>query len=160
MMIDNNTAGIASLRERLAMISGQLSQLAVTAGQNIGDAVIQQLGDAAPHGQGGGSSPADDADGPLSESFSANAEEQGEGALVTVKTSQGTKLGYVVNGRGEIRPMSKRALYWEGLPHPVKYARATQPNDFVSPIINNSSDIVEPEMHLIIDELSAMLGGS
>lgn len=38
---------------------------------------------------------------------------------------------YVEYGRGEVRPVKKQALMWEGLPHPVMRSSPTKPNDFV-----------------------------
>src|SRR5580765_1275116 len=159
MIINSSTAGLDDLRARLAMMRDEIAPLAVETGQIIGDNVAQKLGEASPHGQSGGSSPGDDSQGPLSESFSASTEEQGDGAMVTVVTSQGIKLSYVVNGRPEIFPVNKRALYWNGLDHPVMYARATQPNDFIGPVLDSVDEIIEPEMQIMIEELSAILGG-
>ena len=38
---------------------------------------------------------------------------------------------YVNYGRGEVRPVNKKALYWYGLPHPVKRAEAFEGYHFL-----------------------------
>ena len=67
--------------------------------------------------------------------------------------------GRSVEGRGWIFPVSKRALMWEGLSHPVMSAAPSQANDFVTPIIDSVTDIVEAEVQALIDELGAILEG-
>jgi hypothetical protein len=160
MIINSDTAGLNDLRARLALMRDSIAEFAVETGQIIGDNVVQKLGDAAPKSNTGGSAIGDDASGPLSESFSSSVEMQGEGAMVTVETSQSIKLGYVVNGRSDIYPVNKRALYWVGLDHPVKHAGPSQPNDFVSGVIDSVDDIIEPEMQAMVDELSVILEGA
>ncbi len=38
---------------------------------------------------------------------------------------------WVINGRGDVYPVNKLALWWPGLDHPVKHAKPSQPNDFM-----------------------------
>jgi len=160
MIIESDASGTEFLRARIEEAKLLLPGLLVDSAQLAGDGVASALGDAAPHGKGSGDSPPGDAPGALSESFHCETEAQGDGAMATVSTTQPAKLRYVVEGRGWVYPVNKRALYWDGLPHPVPYAKPSQANDFISPVINDQvNEIVEPEVNAIIDNLSAILEG-
>src|SRR5690242_2174454 len=129
-MFELDLSGLDAFRERLAYARSQLPDLTKKAVHDAGDWVVQNLQDAAPVGATEGSPPPGDAPGRLSESFYV----QDEGpASITVRTGQPQKLEYVTQGtgifgpRGEpIRPITKKALYWEGADHPVQSVRGQE----------------------------------
>lgn len=110
--------------------------------QALGTDCAQALSSAAPRGATEGAPPAGDASGPLASSFVSEVEMTGEGSgSVRVRTTQPTKLRYVREGTGiygpkgePIRPVLRRALYWQTAPHPYKSVRGMRPNDFVRPV--------------------------
>lgn len=159
MNITSDTSGLASLIARVQEARAVLPELLVDAAQSAGDAVVGELHDAAPVGQGGSIPPPGDASGPLAESFYAVAERQADAGVVEVRANQPIKLSYVVNGRGWVYPVNKKALYWEGLDHPVARSRPSNPNDFVSPVLADATDTVEGEAQTVVEELQAILEG-
>jgi hypothetical protein len=123
---------------------------------------VSKLSEAAPHGTGGGESPEGDASGPLSQSFSANTEQQNNASQTEVTTSQPTKLKFVTEGTGlygpagqRIYPKEKQALYWEGADHPVRSVSGQHANDFVSPVLDGVD--VEGYLQQAIDEMTIIL---
>lgn len=136
--------GLALTRARIAAARATLSSGIPAALQEIGASTVQALGNAAPRGAVEGStSPEGDADGPLAESFVAEMSGDALTGRVEVATTQPTKLRYVTHGTGvygpagsPIRPITKRALYWQGAPHPMRQVLGQRPNDFVSPTID------------------------
>lgn len=165
MNITSNTSGLADLIARLNNASIEVANLLVDASDEAATLVSQALSDAAPKGSSSGTSPGDDAEGSLADSFFVIAEMQADGAVSSVRTNQGTKLGYVVNGTGiygprgsRIVPVQAKALYWEGAEHPYKSVAGQKPNDFVTPALAeapNAEELLQP----VIDELSALLQG-
>lgn len=135
--------GIATLRARIAAIRAALPLAMMDALNTTGDAVISELQAAAPIGQGDDTTaPAGDAPGKLKDSFISVVEStDGMHAILTVSTTQPQKLSWVVNGRGPVYPVNKKALWWPGLPHPIKYAGPSQANDFVAPVMDQVPDI-------------------
>jgi hypothetical protein len=124
------------MQARLAQVKGMLTPLVQQELRALGQQSVEALSQAAPYGKsGGGGGLSGDAPGRLAESFYAYT----EGLQTKVQCEQPHKLNIIVNGRGPVRPVHKKALYWQGLPHPVKYARATKPNDFVSPVVEEMS---------------------
>lgn len=166
MNITSNTTGLEDLLARLDMARTMVAPLLAEAAQEAADIVAQNLKEAAPKGStGSGSSPGDDASGPLAESFFTIAEIQAEGAAASVQTNQGIKLGYVVNGTGiygpqgqRIVPLVARALYWEGAEHPYRSVAGQKPNDFVTPALQEAPDAQEV-LQTVIDELATILEG-
>lgn len=166
MIINSDTTGLEFLRLRVDEAKLLLPGLLVDTAQIVGESVAQALGDAAPQGQGSGDNPSGDAPGPLAESFYAESELQANAGVAVVKTTQPTKLGYVRYGTGvygkygqRIVPTTKRALFWEGADHPFRSVAGQKPNDFISPVLAEVKDIIEPEVNAIIDELRAILEG-
>lgn len=136
---------LQSQLEGLSRLRNELPGLIRAALSDAGNAVVQDLASAAPRGQGGGTPPEGDAPGPLAESFSAVVEDAEGETVLTVKTTQPTKLMYVTEGTGiygpygeRIYPKVKQALYWEGAEHPVKSVAGQEANDFVSPITDEA----------------------
>jgi len=144
----------------------ELPRITTNAAQRAGDTVKAQLASAAPHGRSGGPPPPGDASGPLASSFSAQASQQGIGAHMELKTSQPLKLQYVTlgtgiyAGKGPIRPLVKRALFWPGASHPYRSVKGMKGKDFVKPIINKAPDAVKTELQKAKQEIDAILGGA
>jgi len=159
MIIKSDTSGIDALLARVHQVQSELSRVTKDAAQRVGDTVKEQLSGAAPKGRGGPPPPTD-ASGPLSGSFSAKAEQQGAGAYMELKTSQGVKLKFVTGGRGVVLPVNKRALFWPGLAHPVRRAGPSKANDFVSPVLNRKDDVVEAEMQKAIQEIKDIMNAN
>lgn len=157
MFTISDNGSIAAMQARIAAIRAEITPTMLEAGTEIGDYVASELGSAAPVGKNEGPPPPGDGPGRLSESFSSEVA-GGEGVVtVTVTTSQPTKLGYVVNGRGWVYPVNKQALMWPGLDHPVRSAQPTQPNDFVSPVIETAGEIADEFMQETFDALLATM---
>lgn len=136
---------LQSQLEGLSRLRNELPGLIRAALSDAGNAVVQDLASAAPRGTGSGTPPEGDASGPLAESFSAIVEDAEGETVLTVKTTQPTKLMYVTEGTGiygpygeRIYPKVKKALYWEGAEHPVASVAGQEANDFVSPIIDEA----------------------
>ena|SRR5579885_2322749 len=130
-----DTSQIDLLRTRLQLVQQRIPQVVVDELDILATDVLGQLSDACPKGTGEGPGPAGDSDGPLAESFAAEVAVQGRGARLTITTTQPTKLKFVREGRGDVYPVRAKALYWQGLEHPVKHAGPSEANDFVTPII-------------------------
>jgi hypothetical protein len=160
MIITSDTTGAEFLRARIDEAKLLLPGLLVDTAKIAGDAVVEELSNASPVGEGGGPNPPGDAPGRLADSFSCIAERQADAGVAEVRCNQPSKLKFVREGRGWVFPVVRLALFWEGLPHPVKSARPSQPNDFVNPIIDSVSEIVEPEVQALVDELGAILEGA
>lgn len=161
MKLISNTDDIMALRQRLANTRAQLQPLLRQAVQDAGQWVAQNLSDAAPVGKAeSGGTPIDgDAPGRLNESFYVQDEGSTESsASVTVRTRQPVKLKFVVEGRGEVRPVNKKALYWPGLPHPVKRAGPAAANDFVTPVLAEAPT-AEEALGVVVDQLAVILEG-
>jgi hypothetical protein len=159
MIIQSNTSGIDALRKRIHDTVDALPSTVFEVAQKSGNAVKTKLSDASPRGSSGGGPPPGDAAGPLSGSFFVDVAQQGYGARATLKTKQPQKLEYVVQGRGEVRPVVKKALFWKGLKHPVKRAGPSKANDIVTPVLQGANASVKAEMDKGIHELSVLLGG-
>lgn len=150
--------GLDSLRGRLARASIMLTTMLESTMRDLGDYSVSLLSDAAPRGLRGNVEPppiAGDAPGRLANSF--HFEQSGN--RVDVLCNQPAKLSFVVNGRGPVYPVRKRALYWYGLDHPVRYARASEPNDFITPVVG---EIMAEAPYFLLDlvtELAIMLEG-
>lgn len=141
-----SVTGLDAARMRIAVMRAALHTAMVDAMGQVGDAVIADLENRAPVGQGeeDATPPEGDAPGHLRDSFVSTLENDGEShATLTVSTTQPQKLSWVVNGRGWVFPVNKRALYWAALGHPVPYARPSEPNDFVSPVMEHVPEYVE-----------------
>lgn len=130
-------SGIDELRARIAAIRVALPIAMQGAMQNIGDAVTADLQARSPVGTDDESDPPEgDGPGRLRDSFESTVESQGDTqTTLIVRTTQPQKLAWVVNGRGDVYPVNKQALFWKGLGHPVKHSGPSQPNDFVDPVL-------------------------
>ncbi len=165
MQITSDASGLTDLIARVQEARSILPQLLVDAAQSAGDAVVDELSSASPHGQGGGSPLPGDSSGHLAESFYAVAEQQSDTAVVEVRTSQPLKLQYVTEGtgvyvgKGRIVPTTKKALYWPGAEHPYRSVAGQRANDFVSPVLADATDTVAGEVQTVVEELSGILGG-
>ncbi len=154
------TGGTDELRARIADAQAQLPALIEEAMQEVGLSVVDALSAAAPRGANSGGTPlASDAAGPLADSFFVQDEGAvgDPGAAISVQTSQPAKLDLVLNGRGEVRPVTARALWWQGLQHPVMRSGPVAPNDFASPVIDSID--AEAELQTLSDEFAAILEG-
>lgn len=151
---------LQSQLEGLARLRSELPGLIRATLSDAGSAVVQDLASAAPRGQGGGGTPPEgDTSGPLAESFSAVVEDSEGEAVLTIKTTQPTKLMYVTEGTGiygpygeRIYPKVKKALYWEGADHPVASVAGQEANDFVSPITDEADEEITDQVSEAIYE--------
>lgn len=161
-------SGLQSFLERIAEARAQVLGLVQEVVQQAGETMVTDLSAAAPRGKNEGSPPPPgDGDGPLAESFYVQQEPPPSpaGAAITVRTTQPQKLEYVTQGtgiygpRGErIRPKTKKALMWPGAAHPVRSVAGMQPNDFVSPVVDNAPNGQEA-MDVVLSELVMILEG-
>lgn len=140
---------LSDARARFARANAVLATMLESTMSDLGDYSVGLLQDAAPRGVHGEEEVppiAGDAPGRLYESFHFVQ----TGTRVDVLCNQPAKLNFVVNGRGPVRPVRKRALYWYGLDHPVMYARASEPNDFITPVVG---EIVSEARIFLLDLL-------
>lgn len=148
------STGVNTLRIKLQMAHAAIGPAVATAIINSGEHVAQALATAAPRGSSdsGSSQPmGDDEPGRLAESFLNQALASGpDYAATQVITTQPNKLNLVRNGRGEVRPRTKKALMWNGLDHPVRRSRAVAPNDFVSPVLQEGADYARAQLEEVI----------
>jgi hypothetical protein len=154
-----DTSGLDAQRARLAEARAALPGMLQDAVREAGDWVKQNLGDGAPVGEQEGPPPQGDGPGRLSESFSVQDESSAfsPGAAISVRTTQPQKLDWVVNGRGEVLPINKRALFWPGLAHPIRRAGPSQPNDFVTPALAEMPD-AEEVLGVVVEQLAEIIG--
>lgn len=133
---------LVTLRTQIALAKAGIVDALAQGLLTGGNQVARNLSLAAPIGKGEEGPPIPgDAPGRLLTSFCAVPTSQ---LTVEVRTSQPNKLALVVKGRKEVVPVTKRALMWPGLPHPVMRSRAVAPNDFVSPVLDSAeADIKE-----------------
>lgn len=159
MIIISDTSGIDALIKRINEAQNMVPPLLQEAAQKSGETVSNWLKDAAPHGRGGGSPPPGEAPGSLAASFHVVPKHRSDASAIEVQTTQPLKLRYVRHGRGVVLPIRKRALYWKGLPHPVRRAGPSKPNEFVDPVLAKVDDAVKPEMKEVIKKLNDILMG-
>jgi len=166
MILTSNTSGLDMLIARVRKARTELPRVTQAAAQRAGDTLTQQLSSAAPRGKNPGPPPPGDASGPLSRSFSSLAEQSGSGATLELKTNQPLKLQYVTQGtgvyvgKGVIRPLTKKALFWPGAGHPYRSVKGMKGKDFVKPVIDKANDVVKVEMKKAAQEIDAILGGA
>lgn len=153
--------GIQQLRDKINLGRMMLPALMEDTAKMIGEDAVQIMSDAAPYGSEG-TAPAGDVPGHLADSFTADTTSSGESFTVTLQTNQPTKLSYVTQGTGiygprgqRIVPTTARALNWPSAPHPVRSVAGQQPNDFVTPAIDEISANVDGLMNGLVDELTA-----
>lgn len=162
MIFKSDASGIDILLVRIHKAQVEMPRVTRDAAQRAGDTVKEQLSSASPHGRGGPPPPTD-ASGPLSGSFSAKAEQQGVGAHMELKTSQSLKLQYVTQGtgiyagKGLIKPLRAKALFWPGASHPYRSVKGMKGKDFVTPIMHKRDDVVEVEMQKASQALKDIL---
>jgi hypothetical protein len=151
---------------RVQKARAELPRITTEAAQRAGDTLTQQLSSAAPRGKNPGPPPPGDAPGPLSKSFSALAEWKGPGATLELRTNQPLKLQYVTQGtgiyvgKGVIKPLVKKALFWPGAAHPYRSVKGIKGKDFVKPVTSKGLDAVKAEMQKATQEIQAILGGA
>ena len=145
---------IALIEEARAAVVPLLTEALVSGGEEM----LQELSNAAPKGTGEDSiPPAGDASGRLADSFEMDEESDVSSAHITIRTTQPQKLDWVVNGRGEVLPVTKKALYWKGLAHPVRRAGPSQPNDFVTPVVDAGVERITELFDEALAEIAAQL---
>lgn len=138
-----DTSGLDLLRAKLVECQQLVPAAVDEALGELGIEIITELAAAAPVGAGEGPPPPGDAEGHLADSFVSDVSTQGRSSTLEITTTQPTKLRYVVEGRGEVLPVRAKALYWAGLDHPVKRAGPSEPNDFVTPVIEEGLAMAE-----------------
>lgn len=133
--------GLEELRARIATLRAALPEAMRSALDNTGTAVVGDLQQQAPAGGNDDATPPlGDGPGKLRDSFQSDVTEASLHATLIVSTTQPQKLAWVRYGRGPVYPVTKKALMWPGLPHPVRYAGPSQPNEFVEPVISQAPD--------------------
>lgn len=169
MILQSDTSGIDMLIARISKARAELPRVVTEAAQRAGDTLKQQLSSAAPRGKLHSlysKSPPGDVPGLLSESFSALAEQTSTGATLELKTNQPLKFQYVTIGtgiyvgKGVIKPLKAKALWWPGAPHPFKSVRGIKGKDFSKPVISKANDVVKTEMQTATQEINDILGGA
>lgn len=161
MNITVDTSGLDALRERLAAARAALPDLLQEAAVEAGEWIVQNLHDAAPVGPNeGGPPPEGDGPGRLADSFYVQEESSAysPGGAITVRTTQPTKLKFVTEGRGEVLPKVKRALFWPGLTHPVRRAGPSEPNDFVEVELQSMPDESDV-LSVVVEQIAEILEG-
>lgn len=148
--------GLDTVRARITALQAALPEAVMTGMQQIGTEAVSALSAASPVGNSGADDtpPAGDAPGALRDSFQSTLAGDGSHANLTVFTTQPQKLSWVVNGRGWVFPLNKKALFWNGLPHPVMFSHPSEPNDFVSPVVD---DITASAVSTMIEAINAAL---
>lgn len=165
MIFSSSSPGLDKLLARVRQAQSELPRITQAGAQRAGDTLKQQLSSAAPRGKNPGPPPRGDAPGPLAGSFSAKAEQSTNGATLEVKTSQPLKLKYVTKGtgifagKGVIRPLQAKALFWPGAAHPYRSVKGMKGKDFVKPITDRARDVVKTEMQKAIQEIRDILRG-
>jgi hypothetical protein len=156
------SSGVGELRLRLQMAQAAIGLVVPTVISQAGQYVADELSAAAPHGSNPDAPPiAGDAPGPLASSFEQQMlASTADYAATQVITTQPHKLGFVVRGHGEVVPVNKRALMWQGLAHPVRKAKAVAPNDFVTPVLDAGvAQAVALLEEAITTEVLSIVGG-
>ena len=132
--------GIAEAQARIAAIRAALPMALADALTDVGDAVTADLQARAPVGADDDDSQpaaAGDQAGRLRDSFVQDVTQASDThASLVVRTTQPQKLAWVVDGRGDVYPVNKKALFWKAQGHPVMHAGPSKPNDFVSPVLD------------------------
>lgn len=98
----------------------------------------------APQGKGDvGNAVPGDAPGSLALSFTQEPFTGNPGTII--RTSQGNKLRFIRFGTGLYGPLGHRivpthakALYWQGAAHPYRSIAGQKPNDFVTPVVEDT----------------------
>lgn len=157
-------SGLDTLIQRVADARPAIARAIETSLDRQGEWTVELLSDAAPKGSGSSSSSAleGDAGGALSESFFVRHETPN---LISVMTSQPTKMGYVTQGTGlygphhaRITPRFKRALAWEGAEHPVRSVRGILPNPFHLTPLDEARQMFEPRVSTAVRDALRALG--
>lgn len=158
MNIISDTSGIEALRKRIAQAEKDLTPLLQKAAKESGEMVATHLKLKSPHGRSGGPPPTGDAPGTLAQSFHVVEKHRTNVAATEVQTKQPTKLKFVTEGRGVVRPVRKKALWWRGLAHPVKRSGPSKKNDFVDKVLARTDDLIRPEMQKVVKKLNSIVG--
>lgn len=154
MLLIVDTTGLGALTMRFQDARAELPGLMQQAAQEAGQVLVDDLSASAPVGANEGPPPPGDGPGRLAESFFVRDESE---TSVAVCTTQPLKLQYVRYGRGEVLPVRKRALMWPGLDHPVRRAGPSQPNDFLTPVIQDFN--LEEALQPVVDKLAVIIEG-
>ncbi len=148
-----DTSATNQMLLRLRAIEASLMPNIIEALADIGAHVEEELSAHAPVGKGEEGPPiGGDAAGRLADSFRMTLSGNEAAAAVQVTTDQPTKLKIIREGRREVRPVQKKALFWQGLDHPVKRSRATQPNDFVTPVLEEAKEYARERLSEAVGE--------
>jgi hypothetical protein len=144
MHLTIDAQGLGKLQMKFAGMGMALASAIPSAMQQIGDEAESLLQVASPVGQNSGGKnipPPGDAPGALRDSYRSQIIASMVDSSLSVTTTQPSKLYYVTHGRGWVFPGAmtgraggKKALYWQGLPHPVPWARPSTPNDFITAV--------------------------
>jgi hypothetical protein len=157
------SGNVGELRLRLQMAQAAIGLVVPTVISQAGQYVADELKIAAPQGSSSGDAPPIEGDAPghLADSFEQQMlASTADYAATQVITTQPRKLGFVVRGHGEVVPVNKRALMWQGLAHPVRKAKAVAPNDFVTPVLEAGvAQAVALLEEAITTEVLSIVGG-
>ncbi|HZU01522.1 MAG TPA: hypothetical protein VFA10_17775 [Ktedonobacteraceae bacterium] len=161
MRITINTDGLQRLRDALMAARDAVMPAVADAVEATCEQVQNGLSSAAPRGTGDDAAepPPGDAAGHLADSFSYALEAEEVMVTGTVSTSQPQKLAFVVEGRGEVFPVTKKALFWPGLAHPVRHAAASVANDFVSPVVDEAIGGLPEQFDAALSQVQVAMDG-
>ena len=146
-----NTGGARHIMARVERAIAEVPGLTTELVSEVGTLTVDALHNAAPVGTGrtGGEH--------LANSFSQQLQEY----QTSIITNQAQKLTFVRYGtRTPIRPLVKKFLYSEELPHPMASVRGQAANDFVTPVLDKVTDFVIEELPPFIAKLLAILRGA
>lgn len=160
-LIGVNVTGLDTLRLRLAFMQSELPlSMKYAAGESV-QQTSQELSGAAPVGYGTITPPPEgDAQGALSQSFSAEVVDLAPGIVQgTVRTFQPTKLKYLSFGTGiygprqqRIYPVRASALAWYdqrlGVLMIRKSVAGIKPNDFATLILLDAYEVAKTNLYL------------
>jgi hypothetical protein len=156
-MISVEGTGVESILARIQAARDAIMPTLEQGCNELGAEVVSQLSEAAPKGQYEGQPPPGDGPGRLASSFEPFVEVGESEVILTIETSQPTKLKFVREGRGPVYPITKMALFWQGLDHPVRYASPSKANDFVTPITEQADADASAYMEAATQALIGMV---
>ncbi len=146
-----NTGGARHIMVRVERAIAEIPGLTTELVSEVGSMTVDALHNAAPVGTGrtGGEH--------LADSFSQQLQEY----QTSVITNQAQKLTFVRYGTGTpIRPLVKKMLYSEELPHPMLWVHGQAANDFVTPVLDEVTTFIDESLPPFLEKLLAILRGA
>ena len=144
---------LEAIQERFLVAQSLLGGVIQEAAETVADDSVEALKSASPYDPEPNNGVIPDEEGHLNESFyTGDAALNGVTATVDVKTTEPIKFQYVTQGtQGPIYPVTKKALWWSALSHPVGSVAGQSANPFQEPVHDEIEatvfDIVSPFIH-------------